>query len=247
MPQYKDQYDHIGKFGRNTDVDTGVGLPEDIWDAGAAYAWPSAAATTTIVSSSTDDDGAPVGTGAHTVQVYGLDANYLKIDETVTLNGTSAVTLSNQYLRVFRAKVLTAGSGEVNAGNIQIKHGSTVLAQITTDYGQTLMAIYTVPADYTEAWLVKWYVSLTKKQTAAATVVIQMRAYGGAWQTKEVIGVSSTSGDSQYEYPQWLAVAPKTDIRLRVIYISADNTDVSGRFVLLMLYVEPSQRCKNKE
>ena len=233
MPNYKDLYKNVHKFGRNVDIDTGVGLPEDIWDAGAAYAWPAAAAETTIVSSSADDDTG--GTGAITVEVYGLDANYMAINETATLNGAAAVTLSKQYLRVFRAKVLTAGSGEVNAGNIQIKHGATVLAQITADYGQTLMAIYTIPADFIQAWLVKWYVTLTKKQATAATVAIQMRSFGGAWQTKEVIGISNTSGDWQYEYPQWIAVAPKTDIRIRALDVTADNTDISAGFDLLML------------
>lgn len=69
------------------------------------------------VSSSSESDKA-AGTGALTMAVYGLSASYQPISETVTLNGQTAVTTALSYLRVHGMKVLTAGSGRTNAGDI---------------------------------------------------------------------------------------------------------------------------------
>jgi len=93
----------IHKFGRNTDSDTG----DDIWDGSAAYPFPAAAATTTVASGDANDTSD--GTGARTIDVMGLDANYASVTESVTMNGTSNVTLSTSFLRVFRAYVTTVG------------------------------------------------------------------------------------------------------------------------------------------
>lgn len=213
----------LHKFGYNADVDAA----EDIWDGGGDYPWPAAAAATTVVSSAAAD--AAAGTGARTVKIIGLDANYLEVSETATLDGVTPVALSTAFLRVHRCQVLTAGSGGVNAGDIQIKHSSTVIAQISTGYGQTLMAVYTVPADFEQAGLISWYVSVGKTLSVVATTALLMRAPGGAWQTKELIEVSN-NGDFQYHFDVWPDVAPKTDLRVRVVAISAQNTKVAAGF-----------------
>ncbi len=121
----------------------------DIWDAATAaviYPFPTAAAETSIVSSDVDDDGDPVDAGARTVLVEGLDADFLRITETVTMNGQTPVVLANEFLRVYRATVQAVGATGVNEGNIDVLHGATVLARIAIGFGQTQMAIYTVPA-----------------------------------------------------------------------------------------------------
>lgn len=232
IPVPINRWSGVHKFGSNLDIDTAT-TPEDVWDYGGAYPFPAAAAATTIVSDEAADDGAPVGTGARTVRVYGVDANYTAIDEVITMNGTSAVTLANEYLRVFRMKVLTAGTDTTNKGTILVKHGATVIAQIAANEGQTLMAIYTIPADYAEMFLVKWYVTCGKAVTTIATVVMQMREYGGAWQTKEKITISNTTGDWQYTFPRPIAVDAKTDIRVRVTNVTANNTSINAGFDLV--------------
>lgn len=73
-----------------------------------------------ISSSSANDDGSPAGTGAQIVRVLGLDANYNRIYEDVTLDGQTKVTTTKKFLRVFSAYVKAAGSGIVNAGDIYI-------------------------------------------------------------------------------------------------------------------------------
>jgi hypothetical protein len=112
----------ITKFGSNLDIDTNSD-PETIWSTGGLYQFPSSAGQISIVSSSSDDTS--TGTGARTVLVQGLDENYNEVEETFTLNGVSAVTSSSSsWIRAHRAKVLSAGTGEVNAGTITITHGA---------------------------------------------------------------------------------------------------------------------------
>lgn len=221
----------VHKFGHNSDID--IASAEDIWDGGGDYPWPSAAAETSIASSSANDTAA--GTGARTVRVYGLDSNYLQIQEDVTLNGTTNVVLTNQYLRVFRAKTLTAGTVQTNDGDIQVKHASTVLAQITSGYGQTLMAVYTVPVDYL-AHLQEWYITFGKSKSAYGTMSIDVRPFGGAWQTKGLISVSEASANFIRAYRKPLVIEAKSDIRMRARNVSANDCEVSGAFDLDMEY-----------
>jgi len=67
------------------------------------------------------------GTGAWTVKIYGLDSNYAEISETVTMNGTTAVTTVNSYIAVNYMKVVTVGTLKVNDGNIIIRNNAESL------------------------------------------------------------------------------------------------------------------------
>ncbi len=86
-----------------------------------------AAAKLQVSSSSTDDDGAPVGTGALTLRIVGLDASYNLASEDIILNGRTAVETVATFLRVFAAYVLTAGTGLVNAGDIYVYKTGTAI------------------------------------------------------------------------------------------------------------------------
>lgn len=99
---------------------------EPIWGESAAYA-PLAAAMSTpyCASSSNDDDGSPVGTGANTISVKGVNTSFARFSETVTLNGQTSVNLATtNVLFIDSIEVLTAGSGLVNAGIIQCGTGT---------------------------------------------------------------------------------------------------------------------------
>lgn len=73
-----------------------------------------------VSSSDVKDDGAPAGVGAQIVRIVGLDVNYSRIYEDVTMNGRTAVTTTQKFLRVFSAYVIAAGSELANAGDIYI-------------------------------------------------------------------------------------------------------------------------------
>jgi len=84
-----------------------------------------------VISSSTAD--AAAGTGARTVEIYGMDFAGNVLTEVVTLNGQTAVTTLNDFWRVFVAKVQTAGTGRKNAGDIYIYKtgtGGTITAGV---------------------------------------------------------------------------------------------------------------------
>jgi hypothetical protein len=74
-----------------------------------------------LSSSSTADKGTPTaGTGARVVRVVGLDNDYNRHYEDVTLNGQTKVTTATKFRRVFGLYVKTAGTGLVNAGDIYV-------------------------------------------------------------------------------------------------------------------------------
>ena len=197
---------HVNKFGYNTTVG---GTYEPISDLGTNIL-PASADVVTIVSASADDVDT-TGTGAHSVEIQGLDANYVLQTETVSLNGTTAVTTTANFLRVFRMKVLTAGTGATNTGALTASIGGSNIAEIQAGAGQTLMGIYTVPAGHT-AYLTKFQASLSKNQEA----VVQLRtkaANNGAWQVKGQFGTFSNI--VEYEYTVPLVIIQKTDIEFR--------------------------------
>ena len=133
---------------------------ETIWDGGGLYTYLTSAGVLTVTSS--DNDDAASGTGARTVTIEGLDANYNQVSETLTVGGSAG---SVEFFRVFRAFVATSGSSGTNEGTISIAQGATTLAQIRvaggTGLSQTFMAIYTVPADYT-GYIYQWDLSTAK-------------------------------------------------------------------------------------
>ena len=94
-------------FGYNTDAGTDL---RAMWYRGDTtdYVFPSAAQIMQIKSTEAAD--------TMNLLIQGLDANYDRISETVTLAGTSIVSTTNEYLRLNGAIIL-AGS---NAGTIDI-------------------------------------------------------------------------------------------------------------------------------
>lgn len=116
-------YDYSGPcvrlWGRNLAIGTSM---ENLNEVSNLLTFSSfgAAGKLQVSSSSTDDDGAPVGTGALTIRIIGLDSSYLPISEDKTLNGRTAVETTATFLRVFAAYVLTAGTGLTNAGDIYV-------------------------------------------------------------------------------------------------------------------------------
>lgn len=224
----------------NPDVDSGA---EDIWNGGGAYPFPAAAAATTIVSNSAADDGAPVGTGARTVQVIGLDANLRLVSETATMDGTTPVALSNALFRLLRARVVTAGSNGTNVGVINVKHSSTNLCAMPTTpgLGRTHIGVFTVPAtDYgggafAGAYIVDWGATIADASAnTVARVRLDIRPSGGAWETIDMCSVVS-GGFFHNGFGGAVALAAGTDIRLHCIDVTSANSTVTGHVDVVLL------------
>src|SRR6056300_1570948 len=139
----------IQKFGYNGSVGTSF---ETIWDGGGNYTFTTSAGTATATSSNTGAD------NSGTVKIFGLDSNYDLAEETLTIGGSAS---STSFIRVFRAIMVTATTGDANVGTITITVSSTTVAQIQPTYGQTLMSVYTVPRKY-QAYLVQMDIGSSK-------------------------------------------------------------------------------------
>jgi len=228
------------KFGNNTTVGDSL---ETIWAEGGLYSYLTAATVLKVSSSSTDDTSA--GTGARTVQLYGLDADYNEINELVTLNGQTAVNTTQSFLRIYRMVVRSAGSGGANAGVIYAGTGTVttgvpanVYASVNgiTGANQSLMALWTVPAGYT-AYLLQYDVSNgTSSQTpAVCKLILAVRPYGEVFQSKDV--KSLTTGMHVEEiFALPVKIEEKSDIEVRAI--SSSNSvsfDISAAFEIIYI------------
>jgi hypothetical protein len=227
----------LHKFGRNPDIDTAAGF-EAIWNGGGAYTGHDATAAETVEVFSSDANDASAGTGARTVEVFGLDSNFAEQNETVTLNGVTAVDTASTYIRLDRAIVRTAGSGAVNAGAITARQNVTtanVFMVLPIGYNQTMISAWTVPADKT-AYLLAWGASLAGKTQANCNIRLKVRPENEVFQVKEEFSISATGSSAwtrDYDIPK-LILTEKTDI-----YIEADtdsnDSGVSGYFDLAVV------------
>ena len=222
-------YSNVSKFGYNSSI--GSSSYESIWETGGVYSFMSTADQLEVVSADANDTS--VGTGARTVELQGLDSSYDLLTETVTMNGTTAVTTTGSFLRIFRARVLTAGTGEVNAGAITItdQDTSTTRATISAGQGQTLMSVYTVPNGKT-AYIVKINVSSGKDQEIKFRLRTNDRTVtNGAWQIKEFI--DTRGGFTPWDKLAINKVTQKTDIDLQAI--GQSTTSAAGGFELIIV------------
>ncbi len=228
----------VHKFGKNPDIDIASGF-ETVWNGGGTYPGHDATAAelVTLVSSDTDDDVA--GTGALTVQIYGLDANWAEQTETVVLTGTTLADSVNTYIRINRMVVRSAGSGGVNAGTISCAQKTTtanVFAIMPIGYNQTMVAAYTIPLSKT-GYLVGWYVGAAGVGGAADVGArVKARPDGEVFQVKEEVGLrggGSSLVQRVYTIPKE-AFAPKTDIVIEAS-TDTDDTEVVAGFDLLLI------------
>lgn len=227
-------YSIVNKFGNNVDIDTGS-VPEDVWNYGGTYTgFASAAETLTVTSDSTAD--AAAGTGARTIRITGLDANYNQQSETVTLNGTTGVTTTNTFIRAHTATILSAGSGGVNAGTITITQSTTtanVMLSMIPGRNQTNVSAFTIPAGYT-GYLTKLHGQIRGGTTATADGFIWTRSFGAPFRGRRPFTISASAPLMDTIYGG-LVLTEKSDLVLRIDYVSAINTHVSAGYDLILV------------
>lgn len=229
---------NVTVFGFNPDVDT---TQVSVWPLPSLITFPATALQMTVSSSSAND--ASAGTGARTIVVQGLDANYNEISETVTMNGQTAVTMTSAFLRVNYAYVATAGSGNSAAGDIYIGTGTvtagvpaTVYDIIKLDYNVTTTGSYTIPAGYTG------YVSQGLFSTGQASGSTQVqgrlltRGTDNIRRTAAITTLNNGVADYMFEYP--LAIPEKTTVEATAIG-SANNNACSSMFILVLVKEGP--------
>jgi hypothetical protein len=225
------------KFGFNPDIDDSL---ETVWAQGGLYSYLASASVLKVSSSSTADTSA--GTGARTVELSGLDTNYDEISETVTLNGQTAVNTTNEFLRINRMVVRSAGSGGQNAGVIYAGTGTVTTgvpankyATIAIGDNQTVMALWTVPRGYT-AYLLQTDITVaTTQNNKYCTVHLVARPNGEVFQIKDKFVKAESSVHQAYTIP--LKFEEKTDIEVRAIGDSA-GADIAISAGLDFIYIQ---------
>jgi hypothetical protein len=229
---------NVTVFGFNPDVDT---AQVSVWPLSSLITFPAAALQMTVSSTSANDTSS--GTGARTVVIQGLDANYNEVAETVTLNGQTAVTMTASLLRVNYAYVATAGSGDSAAGDIYIGTGTvtagvpaTTYDIIKFDYNTTTTGSYTIPAGYTG------YVSqglFSSGQSGGSNQVqgrLLTRGTNNIRMTAAITSINNGVADYMFEYP--LAIPEKTTLEATAIGSSSNNA-VSSLFILVLVKTGP--------
>ena len=237
---------HVNKFGDNLVITTATD-PEDIWDVGGIWIPPVVADGAQIhnIKSSSDDD-ALGGAGAEIIRIFGLDENWHEISELVEMNGGATgpgVDTANEYWRIYRMYVVQNAAGGSNVGNISATANisGTITAQIDIAIGQTLMAIYTVPAKKRAYLAGDPWASINRATGAVVAADMVLLTYGptnvanGATRTRLEWGIESTGTTvSQLRRRPYESFPEMTDIILRVAAVSA-TCNISGGFDITLV------------
>jgi len=166
------------KFGYREGI-TNSATPVVLAPFAATWSRLSTASTLTIVSTSANDDGSPVGTGARTILISGIDANRDNQVEVVTMNGTTSVVTASTWLGINRVVVLTVGSLQVNEGTITITAttGGSPQAVVPAGASVTQQLIFFTKAGHS-ALLKKVYINALKISGGASPrVTIRLRVW----------------------------------------------------------------------
>jgi hypothetical protein len=213
----------IHKFGAVPSLATNT--TGTVWDKNdTVYPWATwaTAGIVNVDSSSASDVG-------KSVTVVGLDANYNQISETITLTTQTNNNSSNSFIRIFRAFV---SDGETNVGQISVQRDTTDVAIITAGYGQTLMAVYTVPAGYT-GYLYKG--TCSAQSGADGTGNMFVRYFGqSSFRNGHSFEVSGAGGQYVYDFSFPIPIPEKSDIDVRITTRS-NNGRYTAAFDLLLV------------
>jgi len=221
------------KFGYNSDIDTAGTGTETIWSAGGIFSRMTAAATLSVVSTSLDDDNG--GTGANSIIIYGIDANWDTQIEIVMLDGTTPVITTNTWLGVNRMSVYLAGTNGVNVGNINATAtggGSTLQASIPTGEGSTQQSFLFVSRNH--KFLVDFFIGNCEKTGGGASPKVRFKGwvYSAVSNSKylilnKLVDTSSTGG-FEFRPSQPFVIGERS-----LLYYEA-TTDANDTFVSLM-------------
>ena len=229
--------EHINKFGHADGMGDGT-----LWNGhdttanyeGIFQAFASPVLMS-IAHSGVDSSG---GTGATSITVEGLDANGDKQSATQALGGAGTTAIATlTWTRVFRAYVAVAGTGNVNANDIDIQETSagTVWARIEPAVGQTEMAVYTVPAGKTLHVTNYYFASEDSTGAQNAEIDLKQRSVDPASgspveRVKMTIGMRlNTEIHFQHYFSPYKVFTEKTDVYIQVD-INAGSMEGHGGF-----------------
>ena len=210
-------HSYVHKFGANPTLVAGS---QTIWTAGGLYPW-DAFNTATQISVYSDNSSDTMD-----MTIYGLDANWESQSETITLAGTTEVQTQKTWKRVFRAFC-----HDDNVGEITGVVGSDTVLHIEEVKGQTLMALYTVPAGY-KCYGLQFTAGVGKGGDAEFRMYTRENdPVTSAFRIRAQLELYETTFTQAYALP--VPLPPKTDIDFRA-YTGGNNYAATGSFDLLL-------------
>lgn len=213
--------------------DTITTTPEDIWTPGGVLVYPTVADKLDISSDSALDTDA-AGTGARTLLVEGLDANFDEISEIIALDGVNVVLTNNTYLRVHDLTVVTAGSDGSNQGTIDAfaTISGDIQNQIIPNANHSLSMAYTIPNAKTGA-----FTKITFSAGSNDQIVFSLftRAEGGIFIQRNIQQVIGNIFD--FEAIPYQNLPSKTDVRVLANQI-AGGGDTSSTCIMQFYIVD---------
>ena len=215
----------VEAFGYNTGITATVA---DISVKGGVktYALVTGATTTTLVSGSATDQAGT--TGALTARIYGVDLNWDKAQEDITLAGSSTtVAAVTQFLRVNKVEVLTAGSGAANVGTLTCAIGSNVECIVKPALNQGEICSIHVPRNHI-AYITNISAYSDRVALQVLDVQLQVRDTGGVFRTVRDIKVTGNVYQDCF-----IPVLHKADVRLQATLVVAGQVSSTLRYYLV--------------
>jgi hypothetical protein len=231
----------VSTLGNNPSVDTST-QPEDVWSGAVLGVLnsidhkfipkPQTPTSMEIVSDSANDTAA--GTGARTVAVVYLDANYASKTTVLTMNGVTPVALPETVMRVNMVAVSTSGTfGGNNIGNISIRAAGGLGATyqyLIAGLGFARSSMFTVP-DKVSVDLMSIFVSINRVDTNVRAATFSLCNQNQAGRLIKGLELAITS-DNPYRHEAagvpLINYAARTDFWLRCEAVSLSGTNVTG-------------------
>ncbi len=206
---------------------------DDLWSVGGLLSYPTAAESWEIVSDSASD--AAAGTGARTVTVNSLDANYVQQSQSVTMNGLTPVALTGTHYRP-RSIIVTApaGTGLTNAGTITLRvaGAGAIRDSIIPSVSVSKSTHITVPAGKSY-YLQRITPFVPKNEDGIVTLSFRTSDVGAPWLSTVYMSLYQAVASIPTSFERF---TEKTDIKFNVattnagadlslaaIFISVDN------------------------
>lgn len=221
-------------FGYNPDLDT---TEESVWPDGGVVPHGQSPSQLSVSSTSANDTSA--GTGARTIRIDGVDADYNEVFEIITLNGLTPVTTTNTFEAVNNIIVLTVGSDKHNVGTISVGTGTVTSGipavlwdLVAPTFNQRTTGHFTVPAGYT-GYLAEGLFTCGQ-EVGTTSVVGKLKVTGPDHVTRvgAIVAINNGSVDYNFKYP--IVIPEKFCVGATAIGANNNNV-VSSMFNIVLI------------
>lgn len=197
-----------------------------IWDVNdTVYPWSAwaTAGTVTALAVNASDNGKDL-------ILVGLGENFNEQTDTIVLSSSGAVVSNKSFIRLYRGYIDNGSA--TNVADITVQKNSTTVLRIKAGKAQTLMAIYTIPADKT-GYLI--HGACTCQAGADATGNMYVRYNGNeAFRVGHSFEVSGTGGQYDYNFGVPISIPEKSDIDVRAT-VRSNNARITAAFDIILI------------